>query len=108
MTLPTLDLLAAVVTHLAAHLGGFDGLAVDAAGAGSVLAASGLADADPQGIDDLLPGTVLFPGGDLGDQIVWQVVPLTAGTGLVEQRVDHLPQVDGAGPAAVLGRWQQG
>src|SRR5258707_7025065 len=114
MTLTTFDLLAAVVARRAAHLGGLDGLAVDATRAGGVLTAGGLANPGPQGIDDLLPGAVLVPGDEvipgrpLGNEVVGQVVPLAAGARLVEQGVDHLPQVHDARAAARLGRRQQG
>src|SRR5579859_7516257 len=98
MTLATFNLFAAVVARDAAHLGRLDRLAIDASGAGGLLPASGLADASPEGINELLPGAVLVPGdevipdGALGGQIVGQVVPLATGACLVEQRVDDLTQ----------------
>src|SRR5579872_5581152 len=114
MALATLDLLAAVIADGAAHLGGLDGLAVDASGAGAILPAGGLASAGPQGIDDLLPSAIALPGGEvvpggaLGHEVVGQVVPLAAGACLVEQGVDDLAQVRGAGAASRLRRRQQG
>src|SRR2546421_547734 len=114
MTFATFDLFAAVVARDAAHLGRLDRLAVDATGAGGLVSASGLTNGGPEGINDLLPGAVLLPGdevipdGTLGGQVVRQVVPLAAGTGLVEQRVDHFAQIHGARPATRLGGRQQG
>src|SRR5437879_5768965 len=114
MTLATLDLLAAVVADGTADLGALDGLAVDAAGAGCFLTVGSRADLGAQGVEDLLPGAVLVPGGEvlvggaLGDEVVGQVVPLAAGAGLVEQGVDHLTQIDAAGPTAGFGGRQEG
>src|SRR2546423_15023521 len=100
MALAAVDLLVAVVAALAAHLGRLDALRVDAAGAGGPLPGGLATDLAAQGVDDLLPGAVMLPGdevvpdGALGQQVVRQVVPLHAGPRLVEQRVDHLTQVD--------------
>src|SRR5438270_1193780 len=113
MTLAALDLLAPVVADGTADLGTLDGLAVDAGGAGCFLATLSRADLGTQGINDLLPGAVLMPGGEvvvgrtLGHEVMGQVVPLDAGAGLVEQRVDHLTQIDRARTATRFGRRQE-
>src|SRR6266404_852755 len=113
MTLASLDLLAAVVADRPAHLGALDRLGVDAVGAGACLPACLLADMLAERVQDFLPGAVFLPGnkvipdGTLGRQIVRQIVPLTAGTGLIHQGVDHLAQVHLARSAARLGRRKQ-
>src|ERR1700682_5835786 len=113
MTLPSLDFLAPIVADRAAHLGALDRLRVDAGGAGGCLSACFLADMLPERVNDVLPGAVFLPGnevipdGTLGSQIVGQIVPLTASTGLIHQRVDHLTQVHLARSAARLGRRKQ-
>ena len=66
-----------------------------------------------QGIDEFLPGAIFTPGfevipdGALGEQIMGQIVPLDASTILVEQRVDHLPQIDRTRTASGLSGRQQ-
>src|SRR5262249_22271593 len=108
------DLLAAVVAALAPHLGGLDTLAVDVGHPRRLVPAGLAADLAAEGIDDPLPGAVLLPGlqvvegGALGGQVVRQHVPLAAGAGLVQQRVDDLAEVHRAGPAAGPGGGQQG
>src|SRR5215471_291235 len=113
MALPSLDLLAAVVADRPAHLGALDRLAVNAGGTGGCFPACFLADLLAEPVHDFLPGAVFLPGnevipdGTLGCQIVRQIVPLAAGTGLIHQRVDHLTQVHLARSAAGLGRRKQ-
>src|SRR5436305_6203311 len=110
MPLAALDLLAGVEAALPAHLGGLHRLAVDVGDAGRLVPAVGGTDLGAQGVDELLPGAVLLPGievvasGALGEQVMGQVVPLGAGARLVEQGVEDLPHIDGAGPAPRLGR----
>src|SRR2546421_4430953 len=109
MPLAALDLLVAVVARWATHLAGLDALRIDAGSAGRLGATLLAADLTAQGIHQLLPGTVLLPsdevvpGGALGDQVMGEIVPLDTRAGLVEQGVDDLAQVHGAGPATALG-----
>jgi len=99
MPLAALDLLAAVVAHRPAHLGAFDRLAVDAGGAGRLLTAFLRANLTPESVDEFLPRAVLLPGdevipdGAFGEKVVGQIVPLTAGSRLVLDRVDNLAKV---------------
>src|SRR5271163_965472 len=109
MTLTSLDLLAPIVADRPAHLGALDRLGVEAGGAGGCLPACLRADVFPERVNDFLPGAVflpsneVIPAGALGDQIVRQIVPLTARAGLIHQRVDHLAQVHLAWSTARLG-----
>src|ERR1700692_1538726 len=109
MALTTLDLFAPVVADGATQLGTLDRLRIDAGGAGGLVPACLLAKRAPQRVEDLLPRTVLLPGdeiipdGALGGEIVGEIIPLTAGTGLIHQGVDHLTQRDLARPASRLG-----
>src|SRR5450631_1984277 len=99
MPLAALDLLAAVVADRTAHLRAFDGLAVDARGAGRLLTAFLRANLTPQDVDEFLPRAVLLPGdkvipdGAFGEKVVGQIVPLTAGSSLVLDRVDHFAKI---------------
>ena len=67
-----------------------------------------------RGVEDPLPGAALLPGGEvvedggLGQQVVWQHVPLDAGACLVEDGVDDLPHVHLTRPAARLGGGMRG
>ena len=78
------------------------------AGVGVVTA--GHADLLAQGVEDLLPGAVGLPLGEvvvdgaLGRQVVREHVPLAARAVEVEDGVEHLPHVDLAGPSHVDGR----
>src|SRR5271170_710766 len=114
MTFPPLDLLAAVVARRAAHFAGLDRLRVDARRARSFLPTEGLTNPATQRVDELLPGAVGVPGGEvipdraLGEQIVRQVVPLTTRAVLIEQRVDDFAHGRGSGPAARFGGRDQG
>src|SRR5437667_4884237 len=113
MTLPSLDLLAAVVADRSAHLGALDRLGIDTGGTGGGLPAGLRADLRTERVHEVLPGAVLLPGhevipdGALGHQIVRQIVPLTAGAGLIHQGVDDLAQVHLARSAAGLGGRKQ-
>src|ERR1700730_15289727 len=113
MTLAAANLLVAVVPMLPAHLGGLNALGVNAGGAGRFLPRGFATDLAAQGVEDLLPDDVVLPGdevvpgGALGQQVVRQVVPLHAGPRLVEQRVDHLTQIDLARAAAGFGGQDQ-
>src|SRR5579884_1355602 len=113
MTLAAIDLLVAIVAGGPADLGGLDALGVDAGRTGRFLPSGLGADLAAQGVENPLPGAVLLPGGEvipdraLGQQIMWQHVPLHPCTVLVEQRVEHLAHVGRARPASMLGRWDQ-
>src|SRR3954469_23532342 len=113
MAFASLDLPAAVVADRTAHLGALDRLGVDAGSTGRFLPARLLANLGPQGVEELLPGAVVLPtdevipDGALGAKVVRQIVPLTAGAILIQQRVDHLTQIDLTRPASPLGRRKQ-
>jgi hypothetical protein len=62
MALAAPDLLAAVGADLVAAAGGLDRLAVDTGDAGRERSAGSLAEADPQDVDDSVPGAVALPG----------------------------------------------
>jgi site-specific DNA recombinase len=100
MTLPPGDLLAPVVPPTVGDLGGLDRLAVDAPGAGVGVTTLGHAELLPQGVEDLLPGAVGLPLGEvvihraLGRQVVREHVPLAPRACEVEDRVEDLPHVD--------------
>jgi hypothetical protein len=74
--LDPLDLLARVVTPLAAGSSRFDGLAVDTAGAGFGFFPGRLADLNAERVMDLLPGPAtpplvkIVPDGSLGGKIM--------------------------------------
>src|SRR5579883_966876 len=97
MALAPLDLLAPIVADRTAHLRTFDGSGVKAGGAGGFLATGSFPDPAPQRVEDGLPGAVLLPGDEviprraLGEEVVGQILPLTARAGLIHQGVDDLP-----------------
>src|SRR5438067_1908634 len=72
-------------------------LAVDAGGAGRLVAARGAADPGPQGVVDFgqravdAPAAEVLPDGTLGREVLGQEPPLTAGPGDVEDGVEHGP-----------------
>src|SRR5277367_2001207 len=114
MAFASLDLLATVVADLAADLGPFDRLGVDAGGTGGLLTTGLGADASSQRVEDGLPGAIAVPalevivGGSLGDEVVRQEVPLATGAALVEQGVDDLAQVDRPRSTTGFGGQQNG
>ncbi|MBV8074794.1 MAG: recombinase family protein, partial [Planctomycetaceae bacterium] len=105
VSLPPGDLLAPVGAPLVGDLGRLDGLAVAAPGAGRRLLPGGDPHLPTQGVEDLLPGAVGLPLGEvvgngaLGRQVVGEQIPLAAAAVEVEDGVEHLPHVDRAGPA---------
>ncbi len=116
MPLAPLDFLASVITPcLTAHLGGLHRLTVDAHRAGSGLAAFLGTNLHSQRIEELGPGAVVSPLGEIlvngafGKQVVRKHIPLTTGTVKVQDRVDDFSHVDFARSSAVLrtGRRKQ-
>ena len=105
MTLPPGDLLASIVVPIISDFSRLDGLAVDAAGAGVLVLSEGDPHRLAQGVEDLLPGAIVAPLGEvfvdgaLGRQVVRQHVPLAAGAIDVEDRVDHFPEINLARPS---------
>src|SRR5262249_41432759 len=114
MPLAAGDLLAAVLADLLPAVGGLHRLAVDAGDAGRDLAAGGLAEADPQDVDDPVPGAVALPGVEVVEdgaprgEVVGQWPPGAALVGEVEDRVNDLAHVGLAGPPAGAGRGDLG
>src|SRR5712691_4343079 len=101
MPLAPVDLLAAIIPPLgASHLGGLDGLTINAHGAGRGLAPHGHTSPLAQGLDYLGPCPIVAPldkvviDGTLGQQIVRQHIPLAATAIQVEQCIQDFPHVD--------------
>jgi len=100
VSLPPGELLAPVVAPAVGDLGGLDRLAIDAPGTRAGLLPGGDPDLPAEGVEDLLPGPVVPPLGEvvvhraLGRQVVGQHVPLAAGAADVEDGIEHLPHVD--------------
>jgi hypothetical protein len=98
------DVARVVIAPLLSDFGRLDRLAVDAPGAGAGLATVGDPHLLAQGVEDLLPGAVIPPLGEivvdgaLGREVVREHVPLAAAAVLVEDRVEHLPHLDLTGP----------
>ena len=94
-----------VVALGAAGLGRLDRLAVEDAGAGGRLPPVQPPDLGPQGGVDLLPDALVPPGVEVvgdglpGREVVGQHPPGAAAPGQVQDGVDQLPQLVGAGPA---------
>src|SRR5215475_4030869 len=101
MALASLDFVATVIPPLGApHLGGLNGLTVDARGTGGGLAPRCYTRAFAQGLNHLGPGPVVallrkvVIDRALGQQIMRQHVPLTPAPVQKTKRVEDLPHVD--------------
>src|SRR5262245_63675669 len=101
MPLAPLDFFAPVIPPLGApHLGGLDGLTVEARDTGGGLTPRCYARAFAQDRDHLGPGPVIAPWRNrvidraLGQQIMRQHVPLTPAPVQITKRVEDVPHVD--------------
>src|ERR687887_2765678 len=117
MSLAPLDFFATVIPPLGApHLGGLDGLTVDARDTGGGLTSRCYARAFAQGRDHLGPGPVVAPlrkvviDRALGQQIMWKHVPLAPAPVEIEKRIEDFPHIDRPWVPtawARLGKWDQ-
>src|ERR1700678_2796997 len=98
--LATHDLLAGVESARTAAFTGFRGLAVDHAGCRAGLAAILLSRRHDQGVIDRLPTSLVAPGVEIplhrriGREILWQLSPLAAGRGDIQDRVQDIAKLD--------------
>src|SRR5271165_3733172 len=113
MPLPAVDFLVRVLAVWTPSFGGLDALAVDDAHAWALGATVLVADLGPQGVVDPGPGAVVAPlveivvAGAPGGQVLGHHPPGAATAGNVEDTVEDLADVDGAGSAAGFGLGQQ-
>jgi hypothetical protein len=113
MAFTAVDLLAPVVAARAAALAAFDSLGVEGRLLGLGFASDGDADLAAKGIQDPLPGAVLFPGveeavgGGRFGQILGEHPPLTTGLVEVENGVEEEAEGNFPGAATLLGLRQQ-
>ena len=116
MPLAPLDLLAAIIAALGtAHLRRFDRLAVDARRTGRGLPTrlpAGLLAQRRQQLGQraiVTPPRKVVVHSTLGQQIVWEHIPLTTASIQIQERIHHFAHVNfaWASPTLGLGRWNQ-
>src|SRR4029434_4822132 len=117
MPLAAIDFLATIIPALgASHLRRLDRLAIDAHRTRGGFTPRCHAGAFAQGFDYLGPGSIGTPlgkvviDGTLGQQIVWQHIPLAATTVQVKQRIQDFPHVDlprAPSSGGLFGGWDQ-
>ena len=110
MAFPAIDILGVVPTALFAAAGRVDGLTIDAGGGarriGLLLGADGFAKPIVEDVERTVvpPLVEVPPDRALGGKVFGQVSPLAPGPQNVENRIDDIPQIRGAGsPAGVDG-----